>query len=153
MAHSLEGRAPYLAPAVVEMGLSLPSAQKIDGAINKVALRRVATRWLPPEILERPKQGFVLPMGKWLAQWFEGQPVLDYFLERAVSGLDMKEVAQVTAEDLVQGVKRERLLFALVLLVEWHQSFKNKQRDLRRKYKEAFATPGRTEQSARIQVS
>jgi len=153
MAHSLEGRAPYLAPAVVEMGLSLPSAQKIDGAINKVALRRVATRWLPPEILERPKQGFVLPMGKWLAQWFEGQPVLDYFLERAVSGLDMKEVAQVTAEDLVQGVKRERLLFALVLLVEWHQSFKNKQRDLRRKYKEAFSTPGRTDQSARIQVS
>jgi hypothetical protein len=65
----------------------------------------------------------------------------------------MKEVAQVTAEDLVQGVKRERLLFALVLLVEWHQSFKNKQRDLRRKYKEAFATPGRTDQSARIQVS
>jgi asparagine synthase (glutamine-hydrolysing) len=153
MAHSLEGRAPYLAPAVVEMGLSLPAVQKINNEVNKAALRRVATRWLPREILERPKQGFVLPMGKWLAQWFQGQPVLDYFLERAVSGLDMKEVAGVTAEDLLQGVKRERLLFALVLLVEWHQSFKSRQSDLRRKYKEAFATPGRADQSARIQVS
>jgi len=153
MAHSLEGRAPYLAPAVAEIGLSLPPAQKIDGEINKVALRRVAGRWLPREILERPKQGFVLPMGKWLAQWFEDEPVSDYFLERAVSGLDMREVARLTAEDLLQGVKRERLLFALVLLVEWHRSFKNRQRELAGKYNEASVTRGELDQSALIQFS
>jgi asparagine synthase (glutamine-hydrolysing) len=153
MAHSLEGRAPYLAPAVAEIGLSLPPTQKIDGEINKVALRRVAGRWLPQEILERPKQGFVLPMGKWLAQWFEDEPVSDYFLERAVSGLDMGEVARLTAEDLLQGVKRERLLFALVLLVEWHRSFKNRQRELAGKYKEASVTRGELDQSALIQFS
>lgn len=153
MAHSLEGRAPYLAPAVAEIGLSLPPAQKIDGEINKVALRRVASRWLPKEILERPKQGFVLPMGKWLAQWFEDEPVPDYFLERAVSGLDMREVARLTAEDLLQGVKRERLLFALVLLVEWHRSFKNRQRELAAKYNEASVTRGKPDQSALIQFS
>ncbi len=153
MAHSLEGRAPYLAPAVAEIGLSLPPAQKIDGEINKVALRRVASRWLPQEILERPKQGFVLPMGKWLAQWFEDEPVLDYFLERAVSGLDMREVARLTAEDLLQGVKRERLLFALVLLVEWHRSFRNRQRELAGKYNEASVTRGKLDQGALIQFS
>ena len=151
MAHSLEGRAPYLAPAVVEMGLSLPSIQKIDGEINKAALRRVATRWLPPEILQRPKQGFVLPMGKWLAQWFEAEPAKNYFADRAVSGLDMNEVTRVTAEDLSQGVKRERLLFALVLLVEWHQSFKNRRRDLARMYRDASVARGKADQSARIQ--
>jgi asparagine synthase (glutamine-hydrolysing) len=140
MAHSLEGRAPYLAPRVVETGLALPQSEKLNGATSKVALRRVAGRWLAPEILKRPKQGFVLPMGKWLTQWFDAEAsVREYFLARAVPGLDMTEVARVTADDLSAGVRRERLLFAMLLLVEWHQSFKSRQRELSRRYREAAA--------------
>jgi asparagine synthase (glutamine-hydrolysing) len=140
MAHSLEGRAPYLAPRVVEAGLSLPPAQRMNGATSKVALRRVASRWLPPEILTRPKQGFVLPMARWLAQWFEAQgSVREYFLERAVPGLNMAEVARLAQHDLSEGVRRERLLFALVLLVEWYRAFKAKQRELASEYRQAAA--------------
>jgi asparagine synthase (glutamine-hydrolysing) len=143
MAHSLEGRAPYLAPSIVETGLGLPQSQKMTGATSKLALRRVASRWLPREILDRPKQGFVLPMGRWLAQWFEAQsPVRNYFLERPIPGLDMSEVAQLTAEDLSAGVNRERLLFAIVLLVEWYQSFKTRQQELARKCREATVSDG-----------
>ena len=137
MAHSLEGRAPYLSPSVAEMGLSLPNVHRIDGENNKIALRRVASRWLPREIVERPKQGFVLPMRKWLAQWFEREPVNSYFLESPVDGLDMEEAARLTAGDLSDGVQRERLLFALLLLVEWHRSFTSRRRDLASKYKQA----------------
>jgi asparagine synthase (glutamine-hydrolysing) len=143
MAHSLEGRAPYLAPDVVQAGLGLPQSQKLNSATSKVALRRVASRWLPAAILERPKQGFVLPMGQWLAQWFEAEAsVRDYLFTRAVPGLDMAEVARVTAEDLATGVHRERLLFALLLLIEWYQSFKSRQRELSRKYREAAGLTG-----------
>ncbi|HKY05038.1 MAG TPA: asparagine synthase C-terminal domain-containing protein, partial [Blastocatellia bacterium] len=131
MAHSLEGRAPYLAPRVVETGLRLPQSEKMDGATSKLALRRIAARWLPREILDRPKQGFVLPMRRWLAQWFEAQPsVRDYFLEREMPGLDLTELTRLTTEDLAAGVNRERLLFALVLLVEWYQSFKSRRDEL-----------------------
>jgi len=140
MAHSLEGRAPYLAPRVVEAGLALPQSQKMNGAASKVALRRIANRWLPREILERPKQGFVLPMSRWLAQWFETQAsVKGYFLERAMPGLDTAEMTRLIERDLAEGVRRERLLFALVLLVEWYQSFKSRQYELARKYREAAA--------------
>jgi asparagine synthase (glutamine-hydrolysing) len=138
MAHSLEGRAPYLSPLIVETGLRLPQAQKMDGATSKVALRRIASRWIPKEILDRPKQGFVLPMGRWLAEWFKSQrSVREYFFERAMPGLDMSEAARITEEDIKAGLKRERLLFALVLLVEWYQSFKSRQYELARKYREA----------------
>ncbi|HKP87777.1 MAG TPA: asparagine synthase (glutamine-hydrolyzing) [Blastocatellia bacterium] len=144
MAHSLEGRAPYLAPRVVEAGLALPQSQKINGSITKVALRRIASRWLPREIIERPKQGFVLPMARWLAQWFGAQPsARDYYLERAMPGLDMKEVARLTEQDLSEGVRRERLLFALVLLIEWYQSFKGRRYELARKCREAIVSEGR----------
>ena len=137
MAHSLEGRVPYLAPAMVENGISLPLLQKMNGEISKVALRRVARRWLPEEIIDRPKQGFVLPMARWLEQWFaEHGPVREYFSARGIPGLDMNEVSRLTEEDLSAGVRRERLLFALLVLVEWYQSFRRRQRELARHYQE-----------------
>jgi asparagine synthase (glutamine-hydrolysing) len=137
MAHSLEGRAPYLYPRLVECGLKLPQTQKIKGDISKVALRRIAKRWLPHEILERPKQGFVLPMRTWLINWFAAQGcVYDYFRMRALPGLRGKELADLVTQDLHAGVQRERLLFAIVLLTEWYQSFKAKQYNLARTYRE-----------------
>jgi hypothetical protein len=56
------GRAPFLSPRVVEAGLGLRPTEKLAGAVCKVALRRIGERWLPREILDRTKQGFVLPM-------------------------------------------------------------------------------------------
>ena len=124
MAHSLEGRAPFLSPRVVEAGLGLRPTEKLAGADCKVALRRIGERWLPREILDRPKQGFVLPMRGWLQQWFHNEgSVWDYFKDRAVPGLDPVELGRLVGEDLNVGVRRERLLFALVLLVEWYTSF------------------------------
>jgi asparagine synthase (glutamine-hydrolysing) len=143
MAHSLEGRAPYLDPKIVDLGLRLPQSQKIDGSISKVALRRVAERWLPKEILSRPKQGFVLPMRRWLAQWFGAQrSVTDYFAERTIPGLDMAAVTSLIETDLLAGVSRERLLFALVLLVEWYKSFIRRRREAASQYEETAATVG-----------
>lgn len=143
MAHSLEGRAPYLDPKIVELGLRLPQSQKIAGSTSKVALRSVAGHWLPKEILARPKQGFVLPMSRWLAQWFAAQgSVTDYFSERAVPGLKMAGVASLTETDLAAGVRRERLLFALVLLVEWYKSFTSRKREAASLYERSAAIAG-----------
>jgi len=107
-------------------------------------LRRVAKRWLPEQIVERPKQGFVLPMAEWLAQWFAKHgSVSEYFRTRAVPGLDMTEVSRLTEEDLYHGVRRERLLFALLMLVEWYQSFQSRQREIARRYRECDRAGGR----------
>ncbi len=126
MAHSLEGRAPFLDPRVVEAGISLSAQERMTQkpGTSKIALRRVARNWLPDTILKRKKQGFCLPMASWLWTWFqEHQGVQNYFKQRTVPGLDMAHVAAMVDEDLFQGVKRERLLFALLLLAEWHDAF------------------------------
>lgn len=138
MAHSLEGRAPFLHPKVVEAGLRLRQTQKMDGKNSKIALRRIAERWLPREILARPKAGFVLPMAKWLAGWFTVQPsVREYFMMRPVPGLNVAEVINLVEHDLAAGVRTERLIFALVLLTEWYQFFKSRQYQLARDYRKA----------------
>lgn len=138
MAHGLEGRAPYLAPKVAEAGLLLAASQRMRGEASKVALRRVARRWLPDSIVGRPKQGFVLPMGRWLAEWFiEHAPVSEYCLERTVPGLDMRETARLVQVEVSTGVRNERLLFALVMLLEWHRAFAGQRNDLARAYRES----------------
>jgi asparagine synthase (glutamine-hydrolysing) len=132
MAHSLEGRAPYLHPQVVEAGLRLPAPERMRGGVGKVALRRVASRWVPREILDRPKHGFILPMERWLEEYFraEGGPG-PYFRAGEAPGVDPAEAAAVVSADLRLGVKRPRLLFALVSLVEWHRTFARRVASLR----------------------
>jgi asparagine synthase (glutamine-hydrolysing) len=66
MAFSLEAREPLLDHALVEWGMRLPLAWKLRGGRNKWLLRRLAARYVPAEILDRPKQGFVVPMERWL---------------------------------------------------------------------------------------
>lgn len=127
MAHSLEGRAPYLQRRLAERALHLPAHMRMSNGTTKVALRQMAQRWLPQSILERPKQGFVLPMRSWLVEWFAGhEGARAYFAERPVPNLDTSSAGEIAVSDLRRGVQRERLLFALVALVEWHDSFRSR---------------------------
>jgi asparagine synthase (glutamine-hydrolysing) len=120
MAVSLEGRAPFLQPDLVAAAMALPPAQRMCGERSKVALRRVAQRWLPERIHSRRKQGFVLPMRAWIREWLEvrGGPAA-YFSERLVPEVNLTELVSVVEVDLAGGVAREGLLFALIMLAEW----------------------------------
>jgi asparagine synthase (glutamine-hydrolysing) len=71
MLHSLELRVPFLNHPLAELLMRLPDALKVDGAIRKVLLRRIMAGVLPPEILQRPKKGFSIPMDLWL--WERGR--------------------------------------------------------------------------------
>ena len=121
MAGSLEGRAPFLQPDLVAAALALPPAERMSGGQSKVALRRIARRWLPERIHARRKQGFVLPMRTWIRDWLRARDgPAAYFAAHAIPGVDTAELVAVVDADLAAGVQRERLLFALIMLIEWH---------------------------------
>jgi asparagine synthase (glutamine-hydrolysing) len=65
MAVSLEGRAPFLDPQLVDFALRLPRGMRIKNGRGKHLLRRAAARWLPPDVLAKPKQGFAIPLDRW----------------------------------------------------------------------------------------
>ncbi len=66
MAHSLEAREPLLDHELVEWSQKLPLAWKLHGGGGKRLLRRLAYRLLPRQIVDRPKQGFTVPIDRWL---------------------------------------------------------------------------------------
>jgi asparagine synthase (glutamine-hydrolysing) len=68
MAHSLELRAPFLDHHLAELALSMPDDLKLQGSRGKVALRRAFAAELPPEILERGKAGFGVPVSHWFRE-------------------------------------------------------------------------------------
>jgi asparagine synthase (glutamine-hydrolysing) len=66
MAVSLETRAPFLDHRLAEFAWRLPLEQKIRGRETKWILRRILDRYVPRELVDRPKMGFGVPIGSWL---------------------------------------------------------------------------------------
>lgn len=72
MAHSLEVRSPFLDHELLELTAKMPSKLKLKGNDNKYLLKKIARRYLPPECIDRPKQGFSVPLEFWFRNGLEG---------------------------------------------------------------------------------
>jgi asparagine synthase (glutamine-hydrolysing) len=62
LAHSVEGRFPFLDPRLVEFCTSLPTAARMPGLLDKRLLREVAAHWLPSDVARRPKRPYRAPI-------------------------------------------------------------------------------------------
>ena len=75
MAHSLEGRSPFLDHILMEWAARLPVSMKLKGRSHKVILKKAFADTLPRSVIKRRKQGFGIPLGAWfrgpLANWIK----------------------------------------------------------------------------------
>ncbi|HVU16348.1 MAG TPA: asparagine synthase (glutamine-hydrolyzing) [Candidatus Didemnitutus sp.] len=68
MGVSLEGRVPFLDHRFVEYSMGIPTAMKLAGGESKHILKRAVRGIIPDEIIDRPKQGFGVPVHEWFLQ-------------------------------------------------------------------------------------
>jgi len=66
MSASLETRAPFLDARIVEWAAALPLSMKVEERRGKKILRDLLFRHVPKALIERPKQGFAIPLDDWL---------------------------------------------------------------------------------------
>lgn len=125
MANSLEGRAPFLDHRVVEFAISLPDALRVRRGRGKHLLRKVAARWLPADVLAKPKQGFSIPLG----EWFRGplRPLAEDVLgSRAFRerGLIRPDAARACLDDHLAGrADRGESLWLILSLELWARRY------------------------------
>jgi asparagine synthase (glutamine-hydrolysing) len=74
MSVSLEGREPFLDQNIIEWVAQLPNHYKINNGNKKYLLKEIVHKYLPKEMMDRPKAGFAIPMDEWfskeLAEYF-----------------------------------------------------------------------------------
>jgi asparagine synthase (glutamine-hydrolysing) len=66
MGVSLEGRVPFLDHKFVELAMSIPESAKTNGGTLKHILKKAVRGVIPDELIDRPKQGFGVPVTEWL---------------------------------------------------------------------------------------
>lgn len=111
---SLEARSPFLDIEVVDLARRIPWQLKLRGGETKWILKKALAPLLPREIIERPKKGFGMPIGRWLR---EGKFEFDH--ARTFPHLDVQFAERKHAAHLA-GKSDERLfLWSYWLLSQW----------------------------------
>jgi asparagine synthase (glutamine-hydrolysing) len=134
MAVALEVRSPFLSGALIDACNVATEAELMPRCQRKGLLRQVARKYLPAEIVDRPKMGFAIPIGEWFRTDYGGmkQLLLDHLNSVEPWGppslgidLNMKFVRQMLDEHLGTGmsgrIKRDhsQRLYMLLVLSIW----------------------------------
>jgi asparagine synthase (glutamine-hydrolysing) len=118
MAVSLEAREPLLDHRLVEFAARLPAKLRLRGGTGKWLLKKALGRYLPDEILHRPKMGFVTPVSAWfrgpLADRAAGLPRSAALAD--LGWLDPAAIARVAEAHRSGRAEHGRLLWQLVML-------------------------------------
>jgi asparagine synthase (glutamine-hydrolysing) len=121
MGVSLETRVPFLDHRVVDLAWSLPLHMKIRDGQGKWALRQVLYKYVPRELIERPKAGFSMPIGQWLrgplCDWAE--TLLETSRLRHEGYLNVELVRQVWQEHLSGKFDWTTRLWSILMFQSW----------------------------------
>jgi asparagine synthase (glutamine-hydrolysing) len=124
MAVGLEVRAPFLDRDLAAAALAAPVRTLMPGGRRKGLLRSIALRHLPRRVVDRPKMGFAIPVGKWFRTDYGSMRalLLDHLRSRDPFGpiaLDRLAVKRLVDEHLAARRDHGQRLFALLTLSIW----------------------------------
>jgi asparagine synthase (glutamine-hydrolysing) len=120
MAHSVEPRSPMLDHRLVQYVAGVAPDRKLIGDDEKAILKRVAARYLPAEIVSRPKQELAVPLEEWLTGHL--RPLITTTLT-SETALDRGIFNPDVLREMVSAFKPSDsyALWTLFMLERWHQ--------------------------------
>ncbi len=127
MANSLETRVPFLDHQIVELAWQLPLSYKIRGGQGKWLLRQILNKYVPKNLIERPKMGFGVPLASWLRgalkDWAEC--LLDEDRLRQEGFFDPSPIRSMWEQHLSGRYNRQYYLWPILMFQAWLQEEKN----------------------------
>lgn len=121
MSCSLETRAPFLNHELIEKAWMLPLDLKIKDRKGKIVLRKILDKYIPADLVDRPKTGFGIPVGNWikgpLKHWAES--LLDPKKIDAQGHLNSSIVSRTWQEHLEGRYDRTSKLWSILMFQSW----------------------------------
>jgi asparagine synthase (glutamine-hydrolysing) len=125
MAVGVEARVPYLDRDLVHFSQTLPPELKMKGNTAKYLLKKVAERYLPKDIIYRPKTGFGAPIRKWIIEDMKS------FLEDELSEIKIKkngifnytEVQKLMEDNRSGKIDASYTILAVLAVTSWANQF------------------------------
>jgi asparagine synthase (glutamine-hydrolysing) len=119
MSVALEGREPLLDHRIIEFVSQLPSGLKYNSESSKYLLKKITHKYVPKEMLDRPKAGFTFPMYEWLSTDLK-EHLYHYIDERQLSkhGFVNPSRAMSIRKEFLDGVQGRRTSIWLLLMFQ-----------------------------------
>jgi asparagine synthase (glutamine-hydrolysing) len=125
MCVSLEGREPFLDQHIIEFAAQLPSDYKLHKGIKKYPLRQIVHKYVPRQMMERPKMGFGIPIADWLKnelKAFVDEATDTAFLEQ--QGLfNVKEVKELCRQFYNGKEQLHTKIWYLLMFQMWYKKW------------------------------
>jgi asparagine synthase (glutamine-hydrolysing) len=119
MSVALEGREPLLDHRIIEFVSQLPSCMKYNNGTTKYLLKKITHKYLPKEIMDRPKAGFTFPMYEWLTTDLKDH-LFYYINEEQLSkhGFINTKRAMKVREEFLDGIEARKIPIWLLLMFQ-----------------------------------
>jgi asparagine synthase (glutamine-hydrolysing) len=127
MAASVEVRVPFVDRIVAQAAFSVPGTEKIRGRKQKAALKDAAEKWLPAEIVHRPKASFGAPLRAWVRNDLS-EFISDVLVggELAATGmLRRRELQRLIADDQAGRQDNAKQIWQLLSMELWYRNVRS----------------------------
>lgn len=125
MAHGVEVRVPFLDNELVEFACTIPPSLKMKGRETKYILKKVAERYLPKDVIYRPKTGFGAPVRKWITR--DMQPLIADRLSperiNEVGIFDSQKIQQLITDNQTGKIDASYSIWSLLAIDSWMRQF------------------------------
>jgi len=125
MAVALEGREPFLDHKILEWTCQLPTEFKYRNGVSKYILRKVLYKYVPKELLDRPKQGFRVPIYKWFKKDLK-ELYKEYLNEHRISSagiFDSVVVKRLFDDYFMDRVVNHNKIWLLFVFELWREGY------------------------------
>jgi asparagine synthase (glutamine-hydrolysing) len=127
MAASVEVRVPFVDPAVARAAFAIPGRDKIGHRQGKVALKRAAQKWLPHEIVYRPKASFSVPLRAWVRNDLR-EVINDVLVRGELAGSGMIRAAaldRLIADERAGREDNAKQIWQLLTMELWYRNVRS----------------------------